>query len=65
MISEVVSDTPEIEFTVDSPSADAEYVVGVSPEDLGEAGDEINEEDFVRSEKISLVEAEPEEDAEE
>jgi len=65
VISEVVSDTPEIEFTVDSPSADAEYVVGVSPEDLGEAGDEINEEDFVRSEKISLVEAEAEEDAEE
>jgi len=65
VITEVVSDTPEVEFTVDDPSAEAEYVVGVSPEDLGEAGDEVDAEDFVRSEKVILVEAEPEEEAEE
>ena len=65
IIHEVISDTPEVEFTVDNPSADAEYIVGVSPEDLGEAGDEADAEDFARSEKVLLVEAEPEEEAEE
>ena len=64
VIYEVISDTPEVEFTVDDPAADAEYIVGVSPEDLGQAGDEANADDFARSEKVVLVEAEPEDEAE-
>lgn len=59
VVAEVVSDTPEVEFTVDTPSADTEYVVGVSPEDLGQAGDEVAVEDFERFETILLVEQEP------
>lgn len=66
VISEVVSNEPEFEFTVDSPSADAEYLVGVSPDDLGEAGDEVAPDDFYRSDVVIFEEAEPaaEEEAE-
>lgn len=59
VISEVASNEPEPEFTVESPSADSEYVVGISGEALGEAGDEVNTEDFYRSETIIFEEAEP------
>lgn len=59
VITEVVSDEAEVEFVVDAPSADVEYVVGVSPEALGEAGDEVAAEDFERSEVIVFEEAEP------
>ena len=64
VVVEVVSDTPEVEFTVETPSADTEYVVGVSPEDLGQAGDEVAVEDFERSENVVLVEEEPAADEE-
>ena len=57
VITEVVSDEPAVEFTVDEPSADTEYVVGVSPDELGEAGDEVATDDFYRFEKVVFVEA--------
>lgn len=60
VISEVVSNEPEFEFTVDAPSADTEYVVGVSPDDLGEVGDEVAAEEFYRSDVVLFQEAEPE-----
>lgn len=63
VITDVVSDEPAVEFTVEEPSADTEYVVGVSPDELGEAGDEVAEDDFYRSEKVVLVEAAAEEEA--
>lgn len=65
VISEVVSNEPEIELTVESPSADTEYVVGISPDTLGEAGDEVATEDFYRSEVVVFEEAAPAADAEE
>lgn len=65
VVSEIVSDEPEVEFTVDEPSADAEYVVGVSPDELGEVGDEVAADDFYRSEKVVLVEGSADEEAEE
>lgn len=64
VITEVVSDEPAVEFTVDEPSADTEYVVGVSPDELGEAGDEVATDDFYRFEKVVFVEAAAEEEAE-
>lgn len=59
VITEVVSNEAEVEFTVDTPSADTTYLVGVSPDVLGEAGDEVTEEDFYRAETVILEEAEP------
>jgi len=59
VIAEVVSNEPEPEITVESPSADTEYVVGVSPDDLGEVGDEVAVDDLYRSETIVFEEAEP------
>lgn len=59
VITDIVSNEAEVEFTVDTPSADTEYSVGVSPEALGEAGDEVAEEDFYRAEKVILEEAAP------
>lgn len=59
VISEVVSNEPELEFTVESPSDDVEYVVGVSPDDLGQAGDEVATEDFYRADVVIFEEAEP------
>lgn len=59
VVAEVISDEEAPEFTVDAPSADVEYVVGVSPEDLGEAGDEVAVEDLYRSEVVVFEEAEP------
>lgn len=55
-VAEVVSDTPEVEFTVEDPSADTEYVVGISPDQLGEVGDEVAVDDFYRYENVVLVE---------
>ncbi len=59
VITEVVSNEPEVEFTVESPSADATYQVGISPDDLGQAGDEVAEEDFYRVDTVVFEEAEP------
>ena len=60
VIVDVVSDEPEPEFTVESPSDAVEYVVGVSPDDLGEVGDEVEVDDFYRSETLLFEEADPE-----
>lgn len=57
-ITEIISDEPEIEFIVENPSADIDYLVGVTPDDLGEVGDEASEEDFKRSEDILFEEVE-------
>lgn len=65
VVTEVVSDEPEFELVVDAPSADVEYVVGISPEELGEVGAELSEDDFERSEKVVFEEAEPAAEAEE
>lgn len=59
VITQVVSNEPEVALTVESPSADTEYVVGVSPDTLGEAGDEVAAEDFYRSEIVLFEEAAP------
>lgn len=59
VITEVVSNEPEVELTVETPSADTVYVVGVSPDVVGEAGDEVSEEDFYRAETVMFEEAEP------
>lgn len=64
-IVDVVSDEPEPEFTVESPSDEVEYVVGVSPDDLGEVGDEVAVDDFYRSETLLFEEADPAEAEEE
>lgn len=61
VVAEVISDEEAPEFTVESPSADTEYVVGVSPEDLGEVGDEVAVDDLYRSEKVLFEEAAAEE----
>lgn len=65
VIAEVSSNEPETEFLVESPSADVEYVVGISPEQVGEVGDEASAEDFDRSEVIVFEEAEPAPESEE
>lgn len=64
VITEVVSNEPAVEFTVDAPSADATYLVGISPDDLGQAGDEVAEEDFYRVDTVVFQEAEPAAEAE-
>lgn len=58
VIAEVVANEPEVEFVVDSPSADVDYLVGISPEEVGSEGDEVTEEAFPRHEKIIFVEGE-------
>lgn len=58
LVSEVVSNEPEVNFLVEDPSADVEYHVGISPEDLGEVGDEVSVDDFKRSERIIFSEVE-------
>ena len=65
LVTEIVSNEEEIEFLVEDPSADVDYVVGVSPDELGEVGDEISTEDFKRFENILFEEVEPEPEAEE
>lgn len=65
MISEIISNEEEIEFLVEDPSEEVEYHVGVSPDDLGEVGDEVSVDDFKRFEKIVFEEAEAEAEAEE
>lgn len=65
LIKEIKSNEEEVEFLVEDPSEETEYYVGVSPEDLGEVGDEVSTDDFVRSEEIVFEEAEEaEEEAE-
>lgn len=64
VITEIVSNEPEAELTVDAPSADTNYLVGVSPDALGEVGDEVAEEDFYRTEIVLFEEAAPAADAE-
>lgn len=59
VVTELVSDEPAIEFEVENPSADVEYHVGISPEDLGAVGDEVSVDDFARFEKIIFEVAEP------
>lgn len=63
LIKEIKSNEEEVSFLVADPSEEVEYYVGVSPEDLGEVGDEISTEEFVRSEEIVFEEAEEEEEA--
>lgn len=58
LVSEVVSNEPKVSFLVEDPSADVEYHVGISPEDLGEVGDEVSVDDFKRSERIIFEEVE-------
>ena len=58
LVSEVVSNEEEIDFLVEDPSDAVEYYVGVSPDELGEVGEEVSVEDFKRSEKIIFEEAE-------
>lgn len=62
VITEIVSDEPEVEFVVEEPSDAVEYHVGVSPDDLGAEGDEVSAEDFSRSEKVLFEVAEPAEE---
>ncbi len=59
VVTEVVSDEPAVEFMVEDPSADVEYHVGISPDDLGAVGDEVSVEDFARYEKIIFEIVEP------
>lgn len=59
VITEVLTNEPEGEIVVDAPSADVTYLVGVSPDELGEVGEEVTEEDFYRAEKVVFEEAEP------
>lgn len=61
VVAEVISDDPAPVFTVESPSADVEYVVGVSPDALGEVGDEVAVDDLYRSETLIFEEAAAEE----
>lgn len=62
VITDMMADEPEIEFVVADPSDSVDYHVGVSPEDLGAEGDEVDVEDFERSEKVMFEIAEPEEE---
>lgn len=64
-IAEVVSNEEEFEFLVEDPSEDIEYHVGVTPEELGEVGDDVSVDDFERSETILFEEAAEETDEEE
>lgn len=64
VITEIVSNEPEVELTVDAPAADTEYLVGVSPDALGEVGDEVAADDFYRAEIVLFEEAAPAADAE-
>ncbi len=59
VISEVISNEAEPEFTVESPSEEVTYQVGVSPDDLGQAGDEVADEDFYRVDTVRFQEAAP------
>ena len=65
VITQVEENNPETEFTVENPSADTDYMVGVSPDELGAVGDEVVEEDFYRAEKVIIEEVEPTPETEE
>lgn len=64
VITQVVSNEPEPAISVESPSSDVEYVVGISPDDLGAEGDEVAVDDFYRSEVVVFEEAAPAADEE-
>ena len=65
VITQVEENNPETEFTVENPSADTDYMVGVSPDELGAVGDEVAEEDFYRAERVIIEEVEPTPETEE
>lgn len=65
VITQVEENNPETEFTVENPSADTDYMVGVSPDELGTVGDEVAEEDFYRAELVIIEEVEPTPETEE
>lgn len=65
VITQVEENNPQTEFTVENPSADTDYMVGVSPDELGAVGDEVVEEDFYRAEKVLIEEVEPTPETEE
>lgn len=64
IVTDVVSNEPEVEFIVADPSADVAYQVGISPDDLGAEGDEVSEDDFARFENIVFEQVEPTEEEE-
>ena len=65
VITQVEENNPETKFTVENPSADTDYMVGVSPDELGTVGDEVAEEDFYRAERVIIEEVEPTPETEE
>ena len=65
VVTQVEENNPETEFTVENPSADTDYMVGVSPDELGAVGDEVAEEDFYRAERVIIEEVEPTPETEE
>lgn len=65
VITQVEENNPETKFTVENPSADTDYMVGVSPDELGTVGDEVAEEDFYRAELVIIEEVEPTPETEE
>ena len=65
VITQVEEINPETKFTVENPSADTDYMVGVSPDELGTVGDEVAEEDFYRAELVIIEEVEPTPETEE
>ena len=65
VVTQVEENNPETKFTVENPSADTDYMVGVSPDELGAVGDEVAEEDFYRAELVIIEEVEPTPETEE
>ena len=65
VVTQVEENNPKTEFTVENPSADTDYMVGVSPDELGAVGDEVAEEDFYRAELVIIEEVEPAPETEE
>ena len=65
VVTQVEENNPETKFTVENPSADTDYMVGVSPDELGTVGDEVAEEDFYRAERVIIEEVEPTPETEE
>lgn len=51
------TDLPDIAFEVGEPGENNHYVVGITPEDLGDVGADVGEDAFYRHEKIILVPA--------
>lgn len=59
VITQIVADDPEPAIVVEEPSADTEYLVGISPDELGAEGDELSEDDLYRADRVILEEQEP------